>query len=134
MLAINRMMISNLIANKMELSRLKNTLNFFVLKKLNNHRKASPLKRGEFFIDDQTSEYLRGDFGLTKKFSYKPAFLEYVGIITRKKLSETCEVSLDIESFEVRILKGTKAKYLDDKLNSHFILSEDKIQFRFKLL
>ena len=102
-------------------------LNFTVLKKLNGHRKISPLKQGELFIDQELFNILKSQFQLCHQYTTRPDFLKSMDIMTNKRLGPDHVVQMDTSSFQIRLKSGTKAYFKDEEQVKNFVLSDAKI-------
>ena len=54
--------------------------------------------------------------------------------MTSKRLGPDHVVQMDTSSFQIRLKSGTKAYYKDEKQVKKFVLSDAKIQFKFKIV
>lgn len=116
-----------------KLSRLSNMLNYLILQKLNNHRRSSPLKQFEFFIEPDVAEYLVQRFKLTGKFKTNKDFLCKLKLMAEKKITSDQSIYIIKDSLELKIARARRVRYLDNQNEVRYVVPDQKLVCRFRV-
>lgn len=111
--------------------KLKNEINFNIIKRLKSHRKSSQFKSFKIKLDNILYKLIKDKYKLNCRYKSNYQFIEDHGIVQQRFINQEDFCQIDKNNFEINISIGKTIKYLDDKLQEKKIKESPTIGIRF---